>query len=350
MLNTLVLLFVCSASVAQAQYGIVGGLTAVNLADANSRKEAESYANFGLGVITAIRNKLLNATVSGNNQTQPQSGYKYQVNRVLSYQTQVVAGINYYLQVEIQSVCTNSLNCTTPQREICNMTIWERKWENFTNLTSYSCQVTNAASILAPYNAAYVAYPEVSNSTAAGTTTSRPATSILSSVMTNTPLANNTSTNITTTLSTSPMTTNATNATNTTVANNTTTASTISSAIPLPPAPGSMQRISNDDASALNLLTSVVLKINQDSLETFYYKPLVQKIYRQIVAGTRYIFVYLYQMTDCAKTSLTLTSLDGCNVPNATSSDVYFCRVSVFVPLPGNRLTLPFYINDRICF
>lgn len=55
--------------------------------------------------------------------------------RVVSCRTQVVAGLNYYIRIKM-----NNLNCENCELENCDLVIYERVWENFTNLTSWKCQ------------------------------------------------------------------------------------------------------------------------------------------------------------------------------------------------------------------
>ncbi|RNA04013.1 cysteine protease inhibitor [Brachionus plicatilis] len=56
--------------------------------------------------------------------------------RLLKAQKQVVAGLNYFFTVRLREAnCEN--DCDVEQ---CEMTIWQKPWENFTELTEFSCK------------------------------------------------------------------------------------------------------------------------------------------------------------------------------------------------------------------
>lgn len=69
---------------------------------------------------------------------------KYQA-KVLKAESQIVAGVNYYLTVRM-----NDAECSQQcSIEECNLVIWVKAWENFRNLTSFNCnQVKPEGSLL----------------------------------------------------------------------------------------------------------------------------------------------------------------------------------------------------------
>jgi hypothetical protein len=63
------------------------------------------------------------------------SKFNYSLVEVVSAQSQVVAGLNYFIQIRMkQASCKR--NC---QIEKCDLEIYDRKWENFRNLTNFDC-------------------------------------------------------------------------------------------------------------------------------------------------------------------------------------------------------------------
>lgn len=104
--------------------------------------------------------------------------------------------------------------------------------------------------------------------------------------------------------------------------------------------PGSFQRIDLNDSTAQSILFEVTAKLNTEIKEVVadsnYFKTTPLKFYRQVVAGTRYIFVTQFQRSVCAKNDSAVQNLTSsssqCTADN--KSDPYFCRITVFVPLP----------------
>jgi hypothetical protein len=61
--------------------------------------------------------------------------FNYSLVEVVSAQSQVVAGVNYFLKIRMkQASCRR--NCPI---ERCELEIYEKKWQNFRNLTNFEC-------------------------------------------------------------------------------------------------------------------------------------------------------------------------------------------------------------------
>jgi hypothetical protein len=73
---------------------------------------------------------------------------------ITSAQRQLVAGLNYFIKIEMQpEECSSTsgqedlLMCDL-KKEVCEMTIWEKPWENFVELTRYDCQTLSLSNNL----------------------------------------------------------------------------------------------------------------------------------------------------------------------------------------------------------
>lgn len=106
---------------------IAGGRFDVDLKEADKEEldNLRRLANFGVKSISEQR-----ALENGNKKVD------LEFLRLVRVQKQVVAGLNYFLTVRLkQPNCSSECNV-----EQCEMTIWEKPWENFTELTEFNCK------------------------------------------------------------------------------------------------------------------------------------------------------------------------------------------------------------------
>lgn len=73
---------------------------------------------------------------------------------ITSARRQLVAGLNNFITIEMQpEECSSksdeedSFMCDL-KKEVCEMTIWEKPWENFVELTNYECQTRSLSNNL----------------------------------------------------------------------------------------------------------------------------------------------------------------------------------------------------------
>jgi len=140
--------------------------------------------------------------------------------KLIKAQKQIVAGVNYFLTVKIKPEnCQNDCDIET-----CEMTIWEKPWENFTEMTEFNCKREHSLF-------------------------------------------------------------------------------------------GSNIRIDNNDKFALKALEYAVNQLNNESNDMYKYKlDSVDKIYRQVVNGMKYTFVFKMVKTECAKNTKDARLLSECPV------------------------------------
>ena len=219
------------------QLGLPGGRRDVNLTDISKEELANlnRLANFGINKIAEKRVKESNG-----------KSVKLSLVRLSKAQKQVVAGVNYFLTVKIKPEnCQNECDVET-----CEMTIWEKPWENFTEMTEFNCKKEHSLF-------------------------------------------------------------------------------------------GSNIRIDNNDKYALKALEYAVNQLNNESNDLYKYKiESVDKIYRQVVNGMKYTFVFKMVKTDCAKNAKDAKLLSDCAVgQNAQTKNV---KVSVLDKpwVQGNRYEL----------
>merc|ERR1712087_242488 len=95
-----------------AQEFIAGGLSPND----PTSDEAQSQAHFAHGHFLRQRNA---------------KGCDYKLEKVLSHSTQVVAGVNHYIEYKI-----NDQRC---RAKVCNAIIWEQSWTGKHEVTSMKC-------------------------------------------------------------------------------------------------------------------------------------------------------------------------------------------------------------------
>lgn len=117
---------------------MVGGRVQVNLSDPSQLEQLTKLARFGLG---AISQKRVESSVDGRH-------VRYSLVNITSAERQLVAGVNNFITIEMhpqecdedvkQSV-VDPVSCELKKEE-CQLTIWEKPWENFLELTDFDCQ------------------------------------------------------------------------------------------------------------------------------------------------------------------------------------------------------------------
>ena len=111
-----------------------GGLSPMNMSDKDVALKVNSLVDYGVNLIAEKRmaenKKKFGLSTINNNKT-----LKYSA-RVVSAQSQIVAGALYHLVVRMTDANCKR-NCPV---EECKMKIWERPWENFRNMTEFSCK------------------------------------------------------------------------------------------------------------------------------------------------------------------------------------------------------------------
>lgn len=116
---------------------MAGGRRHYDLNDPRNLQKIEKLSQYGVETIATRR--MNEAKNSNSLSSKPEELLKYN-HRVISAESQVVAGVNYYISITMNDAkCRQS--CAV---EECELVIWERVWENFTNLTRYNCELKKA--------------------------------------------------------------------------------------------------------------------------------------------------------------------------------------------------------------
>ncbi len=95
---------------------------------------------------------------------------------------------------------------------------------------------------------------------------------------------------------------------------------------------GGKRKISTSNKDARKALHFAVLRMNKESNDLFYSRPVsVNQIYKQVVNGIKYTIVFNYGQTECKKNTheklLSNSELNEC--PAADSSQNLMCKVAV---------------------
>ena len=117
---------------------MVGGRREIDVEEPEMKKTLEGLTNIAL---KKIASKRMEAASTGQNAA---AALNYSLIRVVSGQSQVVAGVNYFLKIRMKEADCKK-NCKI---ELCDLTIYSRPWENKTELTDFSCQAKQSASLL----------------------------------------------------------------------------------------------------------------------------------------------------------------------------------------------------------
>lgn len=134
MMNSLAFLMICLASFqyVSAFEMIMGGRTIYDLNQPGNLNKIEKLSTYGVKTLAERRME----AAKKNNQVSTSSKPLEYNHRVISAQSQVVAGIKYYIDIKMNDANCRKL-CAV---EKCQLVIWERGWENFINLTSFNCE------------------------------------------------------------------------------------------------------------------------------------------------------------------------------------------------------------------
>ena len=128
MIKETVLVLVCLSCAVSAL--MPGGLFPMDLTDEKELDNLNNLTTYGANMIAERRMQENKKKFASDKD----KVLKYS-SRVVSAQKQIVGGVMYHLVVRINNARC-SRNCAV---EECKMKIWERVWENFRNLTEYSC-------------------------------------------------------------------------------------------------------------------------------------------------------------------------------------------------------------------
>ncbi len=182
---------------------LLGGRHDYDLTLEENQRKINDLVEYGLSKLAEQR---VSAAAAESNSISS-SKLKYENLETMRVQTQIVAGINYFIKLRIKEA-----NCTADcDTESCELRIWEKPWENFRNLTHVECK-TKVEQV------------------------------------------------------------------------------------------GGKKKISTSNKEALNALHFAVMKMNQESNDLFYSRPLkVDKVHKQVVNGIKYVVIFKYAQTECSK-------------------------------------------------
>lgn len=235
-------------SAAERKQPLLGGHRPMDLTNEENKKKVDSLVEFALTELAARRTKELKnqaLTTNENPDTVKPLAYKA-VALKGDVKTQVVAGMNYNFKIRMRDAnCQDGDNC--PQEE-CEMTVWEKPWENFRQLTHVECKKK-------------------------------------SNVV------------------------------------------------------GGKRKISVKSLDAQRALAHAVMKLNSESNDLFYMKPVkISKVYKQVVNGIKYTIMFTMGRTECKKNNaeklLTHSELTECSLatPEGASKNLgqeRFCKIEV---------------------
>lgn len=126
----LALILALCACLTEARGGpsMLGGRKSMDLKLESNQKKVKELVDYGLSTLAEHRMK--------ENVQKALKPLKYEPVKVVNVQSQVVAGANYFIKLRFKEAnCTE--NC---DEEECTLTIWEKPWENFRNLTEVVCK------------------------------------------------------------------------------------------------------------------------------------------------------------------------------------------------------------------
>jgi hypothetical protein len=127
----LIFLITIISMLGESKMVMVGNYRTVNLSDVQQRNKIEELANYAVVRLTELENaRRLKENPNEKNTL------NYTLIKVESATSQVVAGVNYRIKLKIREFGC-SKNCIV---QTCDITVYERLWENFKNLTEYNCK------------------------------------------------------------------------------------------------------------------------------------------------------------------------------------------------------------------
>jgi len=113
---------------------MAGGLSNYDLNNSKNVEKINELTNYAVGQIAKQRMEEAKKSNVVSSSTPKKLEYS---NRIVTARCQVVAGMNYYIKIKMSDANCDNM-CAV---ENCDLVIYERVWENFTNLTSWKCQV-----------------------------------------------------------------------------------------------------------------------------------------------------------------------------------------------------------------
>lgn len=125
----IVILIICISTVWGQIGGLMGGKKELDLKDPKVKEKITELATYGLEQIGLKRAEEL-AKEKGFSEVKP---LNYSLLRIHSAQSQIVAGVMYYINFRMKENDGQDV-------EVCNIKVWEKKWENFTQLTDFNCK------------------------------------------------------------------------------------------------------------------------------------------------------------------------------------------------------------------
>lgn len=134
------IILLLSLSVVQfVSCAMTGGRQAYDLTDPEQLKTVEKFAKYGVDAIATRRMNEAKLSQGVSSSDEKVLSYNH---RVLSAQRQVVAGVNYFMKIKMNDATCRQF-CAV---EECDLVVWERSWDNFTNLTKFDCNLNTPKS------------------------------------------------------------------------------------------------------------------------------------------------------------------------------------------------------------
>lgn len=114
---------------------MVGGFKDLNVDDENIRPVLDELAGFSLNKVSEKRRAELGTEEEGAFSS---DRFNYSLIEVVSAQSQVVAGINYNIRIRMKERgCKRGCDV-----EMCDLQVYERKWDDFRELSNFNCTLT----------------------------------------------------------------------------------------------------------------------------------------------------------------------------------------------------------------
>lgn len=253
--KTMMVIFVVFATAAlviltnaERKPSLVGGHRPMDLSSDENKKKVDSLIDFALTELAARRTaELKTQALSSNENPETVKPLAYKAVALKGdVKTQVVAGMNYQFKISMRDANCQEEDVSNCAQEECEMTVWEKPWENFRQLTRVDCKKKSNMVV------------------------------------------------------------------------------------------GGKRKISVKSKEALRALSHAVMKLNAESNDLFYMKPVkVSKVYKQVVNGIKYTIMFTMGRTECEKNTasklLTHTELSECSLADTSKNlgQERFCKIVV---------------------
>ena len=109
--------------------GAPGGIMDIDTEDSSIRSTLYDLAQYGADKIAMQRMSNMSRPITGD------KALNYSIIRVVSARTQVVAGMNYFMQVRMKDAKCQQ-DCDV---ELCDLVIYVRPWEDYKELSNFKC-------------------------------------------------------------------------------------------------------------------------------------------------------------------------------------------------------------------